>query len=225
MKYLPLLLSAFLMIACASNPQAQGDIQASSYTVEPAKLSPKEKENLAVATFAGGCFWCTEAVFEQVKGVKSVVSGYAGGSKANPTYKEVAAGKTDYAESIQIYFDEEEISFQELLEIFFGTHDPTQLNRQGPDVGKQYRSEVFYHSDKQKQEVEQYIQKLSASGKYDDPIVTQVSAFEKFYNAEDYHQNYYEHNPDNPYIINVAEPKISKFKKNYSQYLKDDIKS
>lgn len=223
MKYLSVLFTAFLMIACVSNQKAQSELQSSSYTVEPTSFSEQEKAALSVATFAGGCFWCTEAVFEQVKGVKSVVSGYAGGEKPDPTYQEVAAGQTNYAESIQIFYDPEVVTYEELLEIFFGTHDPTQLNRQGPDIGKQYRSEVFYHNEQQQEAARAYMEKLSKSGKYDEPIVTKLSALDKFYEAEDYHQNYYEHNPDNPYIINVARPKIEKFKKNYSNMLKEGI--
>ncbi|MEK6480308.1 peptide-methionine (S)-S-oxide reductase MsrA [Catalinimonas sp. 4WD22] len=223
MKYLSILFTAILMVACVSNQKAQGELQSSSYTVEPASFSEQQKDDLSIATFAGGCFWCTEAVFEQVKGVKSVVSGYAGGEKPDPTYQEVAAGQTNYAESIQIYYDPEVVTYEELLEVFFGTHDPTQLNRQGPDIGKQYRSEVFYHDEQQQEAARAYMEKLSQSGKYDEPIVTKLSALEKFYEAEDYHQNYYEHNPDNPYIINVARPKIEKFKKNYSSMLKEGI--
>lgn len=211
------------MIACASNSQMQNELQSSSYTVEPASFSEEEKNALQVATFAGGCFWCTEAVFEQVTGVKSVVSGYAGGDQPDPTYEEVAAGRTDHAESIQIYYDPEIISYTQLLEIFFGTHDPTQLDGQGPDIGKQYRSEIFYHNAQQEKEARDYMQQLDNSGKYDQPIVTRISPLNKFYEAEDYHQNYYEHNPDNPYVINVTRPKVEKFKKEYADYLKEGI--
>lgn len=223
MKYFHLLFISVFTLACASNPQAQSELQSSSYTVEPASFTTEQKDALQVATFAGGCFWCTEAVFEQVKGVKSVVSGYAGGEQPNPTYEQVAAGQTDYAESIQVYYDPEVVSYGELLEVFFGTHDPTQLNRQGPDIGKQYRSEVFYHNEQQQEEARAYMEQLANSGKYDQPIVTKLSPLEKFYDAEDYHQNYYEHNPDNPYIINVANPKIEKFRKNYSSILKEGV--
>lgn len=167
----------------------------------------------AVATFAGGCFWCTEAVFERVQGVKDVVSGYTGGKEENPTYRQVSYGRTTHAEGIQIYFDPEVVSYQQLLDIFFATHDPTQLNRQGPDVGEQYRTAVFYHSESQKQATLQTIEKLNKSGKYSKKIVTQVEPYDKFWLAEDYHQNYYELNPGNPYILNVAVPKVKKLKK------------
>ncbi|MEM8969664.1 MAG: peptide-methionine (S)-S-oxide reductase MsrA [Bacteroidota bacterium] len=194
-------------------------------TVSPASLTEDEKAQLDTATFAGGCFWCTEAVFERVKGVKSVVSGYTGGSQANPTYKQVSNGRTDHAEAVQIYYDPEMITYQQLLEVFFGTMDPTQLNRQGPDVGEQYRSVVFYHDAEQQSLADEYMKKLGKSGKYDKPIVTQLVSYEKFWVAEDYHQDYYELNPGNPYIQSVAKPKVKKLKKNYTSLLKDGITS
>ncbi|MEM9830105.1 MAG: peptide-methionine (S)-S-oxide reductase MsrA [Bacteroidota bacterium] len=194
-------------------------------TVSPASLTEDEKAQLDTATFAGGCFWCTEAVFERVKGVKSVVSGYTGGSQDNPTYKQVSAGRTDHAEAVQIYYDPEMITYQQLLEVFFGTMDPTQLNRQGPDVGEQYRSAVFYHNAEQQELADKYMKKLGESGKYDKPIVTQLVPHEKFWLAEDYHQDYYELNPGNPYIQSVAKPKVKKLKKNYASLLKDGITS
>lgn len=179
------------------------------------------QDGQAVATFAGGCFWCTEAVFERVEGVNDVVSGYTGGEEENPTYYQVSYGETSHAEGIQIYYDPEVIAYQELLDIFFATHDPTQLNRQGPDVGAQYRTAVFYHNPEQKAAVEATIKKLNDSGKYDKPIVTEVNEFEKFWLAEDYHQNYYELNRGNPYIINIAVPKVKKFKKLFPDQVKE----
>lgn len=187
-----------------------------------AVLSEDERETLSEATFAGGCFWCTEAVFERVKGVKEVVSGYSGGEKENPTYEEVGSGRTKHAEAVQIYYDPSVISYEELLEIFFATHDPTQLNRQGPDVGKQYRSVVFYRNDEEKVQVENYIKKLNDSGKYDKEIVTEVTAFTAFYKAEDYHQDYYELHPESGYIANVTHPKVVKFVKNFPDKLKPE---
>jgi peptide-methionine (S)-S-oxide reductase len=210
MKYLSLIISSLFLLACSSNQQAQSQEQGSKFTVEPAALSASEAQNLDTATFAGGCFWCVEAVFERVKGVKSVVSGYAGGTQPDPTYQQVAAGKTDYAEAVQIFYNPDEVSYGQLLEIFFATHDPTQLNRQGPDVGKQYRSEVFFHDARQQQMTQQYMQKLSESGKYEDEIVTRLSSLDRFYVAEDYHQNYYENNPNDRYIVNIAVPKVKK---------------
>lgn len=179
----------------------------------------------AVATFAGGCFWCTEAVFERVEGVTNVVSGYTGGKEEKPTYKQVSYGRTTHAEAVQIYFNPEIVSYQELLNIFFATHYPTQLNGQGPDLGRQYRSAVFYHDNKQKEALTTTIEKLNKSGKYSKKIVTEVAAYDKFWLAEDYHQDYYELNPGNPYIINVAVPKVKKFKKYFPGKLKAKYKA
>ncbi|WP_420386923.1 peptide-methionine (S)-S-oxide reductase MsrA [Roseivirga sp.] len=174
-----------------------------------------------VATFAGGCFWCTEAVFERVKGVRDVVSGYTGGKEANPTYYQVSYGRTHHAEAVQIYYDPDVISYQELLNIFFVAHHPTQANGQGPDLGEQYRPVIFYHNETQKEAAESTIRRLDASGSFDKKIVTEVEAYDKFWLAEDYHQNYYELNPGNPYIIGVAVPKVKKFKKAFPDYVKD----
>lgn len=179
-----------------------------------------EFQNLELATFAGGCFWCTEAVFERVRGVHEVISGYTGGDQKNPTYKQVSYGKTDHAEAVQISFDPNEISYQEMVEIFFATHDPTTLDRQGPDIGKQYRSAVYYHNSDQKEIVLLHIKVLTDNGKYSNPIVTQVESVKTFYPAEDYHQDYYKNNPDNPYIQAVAKPKVVKFKKQFEDKLK-----
>lgn len=223
MNYLFSLLSLLFLASCQS-PNKTSVAQA-SLTVEPAALTAADKQQLDTATFAGGCFWCTEAVFERVRGVRSVVSGYTGGQQKDPTYEQVSAGKTNYAEGIQVYFNPDEITYQDLVKIFFGTHDPTQLNRQGPDVGKQYRSAVYYHNPQQKAAVEAHVQKLSSSGKYDQPIVTQVEPLDVFYPAEGYHQNYYENNPNNPYIMSVAKPKVKKLIKNYPDYLKDNVSS
>lgn len=165
------------------------------------------------ATFGNGCFWCTEAVFQLVDGVKSAVSGYSGGHVKNPSYKAVCDGTTGHAEVIQITYDASKVSFKELLEVFFLTHDPTTLNRQGNDVGTQYRSAIFYHNEQQKKEAEAYIQLLSDDEVYGDPIVTEVTSFEKFYPAENYHQEYYDRNSSQPYCAYVVRPKIEKYKK------------
>ena len=177
-------------------------------------------KDLEIATFAGGCFWCTEAVFERVKGVEDVISGYTGGTQKNPTYKQVSYGKTDHAEGVQIYFDPDRVSYQELVEIFFATHDPTTLNRQGPDIGKQYRSAIYYHDETQRSIVKDHIKQLTEKGTYQDPIVTEVEAFGTFYPAEDYHQDYYQKHPNNPYIQAVAVPKVKKFEKRFKDKLK-----
>ena len=176
--------------------------------------------NLETATLGGGCFWCTEAVFDSVKGVEDVVSGYSGGHTENPTYQEVCSETTGHAEVVQIKFDAEEISFKEVLEIFFGTHDPTTLNRQGNDVGESYRSAIFYHSDEQKETAQKVIEELENEGIFDDPIVTEVTEFTNFYSAEDYHQNYFEKNPNQPYCAAVVGPKVGKFRQKFAHRLK-----
>lgn len=173
------------------------------------------------ATFATGCFWCTEAIFEELNGVLSVTSGYSGGSVPNPTYKEVCTGETGHAECVQVVYEPNKISYDELLEVFFEVHDPTSLNRQGADVGTQYRSAVFYHNAEQKEKAEYYKNELNKSGAYDKPIVTEITAFSKFYPAEDYHQEYYGNNKNsNPYCSIVIRPKLEKFEKVFAKKLK-----
>lgn len=190
-----------------------------SQTKQNASMTSSES-NVEVATFGNGCFWCTEAIFQQVEGVEKVVSGYIGGSVKNPTYKEVCTGLTGHAEAIQITFDPRKISFTELLEIFWQTHDPTTLNRQGADVGTQYRSAVFYHSDTQKKLAEEYKQKLNVSGAFDKPIVTEITQASVFYPAENYHQNYYNLNGKAPYCAYVIAPKLEKFEKVFGKKIK-----
>ncbi len=176
--------------------------------------------NLETATFAGGCFWCTEAIFKRLRGVESVLPGYSGGFVENPTYEQVCSGNTGHAESIQIEFKPEVISYEKLLEIFFHLHDPTTLNRQGNDVGSQYRSIIFYHDVRQKELAERVRDKIADEGVYHDPILTEIVPFEKFYLAEDYHENYYERNKDKPYCQYVIDPKLQKLVKGYSKDLK-----
>ncbi|WP_413998844.1 peptide-methionine (S)-S-oxide reductase MsrA [Flavobacterium sp. W1B] len=178
------------------------------------------QEEKEIATFAGGCFWCTEAVFLKLKGIRSVVSGYIGGKTANPTYKDICNGDTGHAEAIQITFNPNEVSFGELLEIFFATHDPTTLNRQGNDVGTQYRSEIFYHNEEQKGISEGYIGLLTKENTFGKPIVTKISPASIFYPAEDYHQNYYNQHQEQGYCSYVITPKIEKLKKFYKDRLK-----
>ena len=175
---------------------------------------------LKKATFGSGCFWCTEAVFERLKGVHSVVSGYAGGTVENPTYEEVCTGATGHAEVTRITYDPGVIKFDELLEVFWKTHDPTTLNRQGNDIGKQYRSVIFYHDDGQKQLAEKYKEELDKSGAWDKPIVTEISPLTDFYPAEDYHQDYYNNNPNQGYCAFVIAPKVEKFEKVFRHKLK-----
>lgn len=179
-----------------------------------------EQKGLQVATVAGGCFWCTEALFLELKGVKKVVSGYTGGTVKNPTYKEVCTGTTGHAEAIEITFDPGQISYEDILEVFFATHDPTTLNRQGADVGTQYRSEIFYHDQAQKKAAENFIKLLNDQNIYGKNVVTKVSQATTFYPAEDYHQDYYNQNKSQPYCMAVINPKLDKLRKNYKSMLK-----
>jgi peptide-methionine (S)-S-oxide reductase len=175
---------------------------------------------LQVATLAGGCFWCLEAVFDDLKGVSDVVSGYTGGTVARPSYEQVCTGRTGHAESVQITFDPAQVTYRELLEVFFSIHDPTTLNRQGADVGPQYRSAIFTHTPEQKAQAEQVIAELTAKALWDKPIVTEVAALTTFYPAEDYHQEYFRHNPNQGYCRMVIAPKVSKFRKHNLEKLK-----
>jgi peptide-methionine (S)-S-oxide reductase len=173
-----------------------------------------------VATLAGGCFWCLEAVFDQLRGVTDVVSGYSGGARPNPTYEQVCSGATGHAEVVQVTFDATVVSFREILEVFFTIHDPTQLNRQGADVGTQYRSAIFYHTPEQKATAEQVIGEFTAAKVWDAPIVTEVAPLTAFYPAEAYHQEYFERNPYQPYCQVVVAPKVAKFRKRFLEKLK-----
>lgn len=172
------------------------------------------------ATFGSGCFWCVEAVFQALNGVEKVLPGYTGGKIANPTYREVCSGLTGHAEVIQIDYDETVISFKKLLEVFFKTHDPTTLNQQGADKGTQYRSAIFYHNEAQKEEAEQTIAALNASKAYDKPVVTEVTELRVFFEAEDYHKNYFKNNPEQGYCRMVVQPKVEKFKQVFADILK-----
>jgi peptide-methionine (S)-S-oxide reductase len=191
-------------------------IPESSSTLEPAEAPP----GLAKATFGAGCFWCTEAVFQRLKGVHAVASGYSGGSVKNPSYREVCNGTTGHAEAVQVTYDPAAISYEELLEVFWKTHDPTTRDQQGHDVGPQYRSVIFYHTPEQKRLAELYKQKLDASGAFSAPIVTDIVPFTEFYRAESYHQNYFNDNPRQPYCQFVIVPKIDKFEHVFRDKLK-----
>lgn len=183
-----------------------------------------KKMPLEVATLGAGCFWCVEAVYQQLEGVEKVESGYSGGDVVDPTYEAVCTGETGHAEVIQVTFDPKKISFKELLEVFFRTHDPTTLNRQGADVGTQYRSAIFYHSEEQRKIAELVKKETDAAKIWDKPIVTEIAPFSVFYKAENYHQNYYNQNSYQPYCMMVINPKLSKFRKEFSSKLKKEIK-
>ena len=179
-----------------------------------------QEVKLEVATLAGGCFWCIEGVFREVNGVDNVISGYTGGTTVNPTYDEVYTGKTGHAESVQVSFNPSKISYREILEIFFSVHDPTTLNRQGADIGTQYRSAIFYSDDRQKAIAEQFIQELNKTKFWSDPIVTEVAPLRAFYVAEDYHQEYFSRHSEQAYCQMVITPKISKLRNQWTKYLK-----
>lgn len=180
----------------------------------------KNNETYQTATIGGGCFWCIEAIYNQVNGVISATSGYSGGKIKNPTYREVSSGMTSHAEVVQIVFDPDAITYHDILTIFFHVHDPTTLNRQGADVGTQYRSVIFYHDEEQKAVAKSVIQETEDQKLWEDPLVTELSPFNEFYVAEDYHQNYFENNPDAAYCTFVISPKMDKFRKNFKDYLK-----
>lgn len=188
----------------------------------PKTPAPDVKEGLAVATFGSGCFWCTEAVFQRLEGVETVTSGYSGGHVENPTYEQICGKKTGHAEVTQIVYNPKVISFKELLEVFWKTHDPTTPNQQGNDVGPQYRSAVFYHSEEQKELAQKYKKNLDEAGAFRAPIVTEITEFTNFYPAEDYHQNYFNLNPRQGYCTFVIAPKVEKFKAAFADKLKDE---
>lgn len=180
----------------------------------------KEDTTQELATLAGGCFWCIEGAFNQVKGIHSAISGYMGGTTLNPTYKEVCGGETGHAEVVQLSFDPTAISFQEILEIFFTLHNPTQLNRQGNDIGTQYRSAIFYHDQSQKEISEKIIEEMALAKMFEETIVTQINAIDTFYSGEDYHQDYVNNNPENQYCQAVVSPKLAKFRQTFVSKLK-----
>ena len=190
-------------------------------SMERREARADDGHTLAKATFAGGCFWCTEAVYAEIKGVKRVTSGYIGGKVPNPTYKQVCTGMTGHAEAVEIEYDPDLVPFEKLLEVFFSTHDPTTLNRQGPDVGTQYRSGVFYHDDEQKKIAEGVIAKLDAAKVFPQRIVTEVTEASVFYPAEDYHQDYFAKNPFDRYCQATAAPKVAKVRKAFKELIKE----
>lgn len=208
------------LVSCAQNSSSSNKKLKENNNMSIKDISTLP-QGTSIATFANGCFWCTEAIFEELDGVVSATSGYSGGKTKNPTYKEICTGETGHAECLQIVYDTSKISFDELLEVFWQTHDPTTLNRQGADVGTQYRSAIFYHTGEQKEKAEKYKAELNKSGAFDSPVVTEITAFDKFYPAEDYHQQYFENNETtNPYCRIVIRPKLDKFRKVFKEKLK-----
>jgi peptide-methionine (S)-S-oxide reductase len=224
MKFLKAgILLAITLFTTSCESKIKNKIEPAKEVVLAEKYSKQDLQKYETAYFASGCFWCVEAIFESVKGVKEVISGYAGGTEENPTYEQVSYGKTSHAEAVEVYYDPTEISYIELVQVFFGSHDPTSLNRQGPDRGAQYRSIAFYKNPEEKKIIETYMVALEESGIYEDPIVTEVTAFTKFYNAEDYHQDYERKNPNNSYVRQVSIPRLNRFKKNFPDYLKKEV--
>ncbi len=221
MKFRPLLLllalcSILTLVYARTVPPQDGGGKRST-----AGQAPADQKGLALATFAGGCFWAQEEVFEEVKGVRAVVSGYAGGTVDHPTYEQVASRKTGHAEAVQIYYDPAVVSYATLVDVFLrGSHNPTQLNRQGPDVGDEYRSAVFYRTPQEKATVEAAIKRVDAAHVYDEPVVTQVTPLTKFWPAEDYHQGYYRLNPSQPYIASVSRKKVEHFRAEFPKLVK-----
>ena len=211
-----IMLTAFLCSAISLVSCNQSSSQNIVMTEETIPIGIKTD----TATFGTGCFWCTEAVFQELKGVLKVTSGYSGGNVKNPSYEAVCTGTTGHAECLQIVYDPKVISFDELLEVFWEVHDPTTLNRQGNDVGTQYRSVIFYHNAEQKKKAEEYKYKLDKSGAYNNPVVTEISSFDKFYAAEDYHQDYYRLHGSQPYCTFVIRPKVEKFEKVFKNKIK-----
>ena len=221
-----LILLLLASISCQPKNKSNKEDVAKSEPAEAqleTKLTAEQLQDYETAYFASGCFWCVEAIFESVKGVKEVYSGYAGGTEKNPTYEEVSYGRTTHAEAVKVFYDPEVISFTQLVQVFFGSHDPTTLNRQGPDRGPHYRSIAFYKNDKEKKIIQDYMNKLETENVYGNrPIVTEVKAFDTFYMAEEYHQDYEKRNPNNSYIRNVSIPRLNRFKENFQSYLKED---
>jgi len=209
--------TVLILTACTSSTAADPAYRTSELTT----LSSEQLEGLSQAYFASGCFWCVEAIFESVEGVSEVVSGYAGGHTENPTYRSIGTGTTGHTESVMVYYDPEVISYETLLKVFYGSHDPTTVDGQSPDFGSQYRSAIFYTNETERKAAEAYKTQVAESGEYTKPIATEITSLKKFYPAEDYHQNYEQLHPDEPYVRNVSVPRLKRFQKKYPELLKD----
>ncbi|WP_052599494.1 peptide-methionine (S)-S-oxide reductase MsrA [Aureispira sp. CCB-QB1] len=224
MRYiLSVITISLFFFSCSSNRAGEKTV---TPEVEPQTVatkntaSTKKMEELSKAYFASGCFWCVEAVFESVRGVEEVISGYAGGTKANPTYEEVGSGQTDHAEAVEVYYDPEIVSYATLLKVYYGAHDPTTVNGQHPDFGKQYRSMILYNDEMERKAATDFKAELEAAGTYSAPIATEIVPFKKFWPAEDYHQDYEKRNPNNSYVRNVSIPRLNRFKEKFPELLK-----
>ncbi|HQV50705.1 MAG: peptide-methionine (S)-S-oxide reductase MsrA [Flavobacteriales bacterium] len=215
-----LLLTSLISLAACNTTGASNETALKLSELTGADLSDQDLAGYTKAYFASGCFWCVEEVFESVRGVAEVVSGYAGGKEQNPTYEQVGRGATGHAEAVEVYYDPKVVSFQTLVDVFFASQDPTTPNRQGPDAGTQYRSIAFFTTPEEKAQIEATIIKLNASGTFDDPIVTEITPFEKFWPAEDYHQNYVRLHPNEGYVQGVSIPRFDRFKQQLPEVLK-----
>ena len=222
MQYYIQILTFLIVVGCNTTTKSSTSKLAQTKVSKKKTWSNQDLQEFETAYFASGCFWCVEAIFESVKGVKEVVSGYSGGNEDNPTYEQVAYGRTHHAEAVEVYYNPKKISFLALVQVFFGSHDPTSLNRQGPDSGAQYRSIAFYKNENEHKIIEDYINLLTTEKVYDRPIVTQVVPFKKFWKAEAYHQDFERKNPDNSYIRAVSIPRLNRFKENFKEYLKEE---
>ncbi|MBU2996568.1 peptide-methionine (S)-S-oxide reductase MsrA [Cellulophaga baltica] len=220
MKYIKISFLALVTLVTTSCNSKNKKVEKKA--IEPITQTNQDLSKYETAYFASGCFWCVEAIFESVKGVKEVVSGYSGGTEKNPTYKQVSYGKTTHAEAVKVYYDPKVISFNDLVKVYFGSHDPTTVDGQGPDMGKQYRSIAFYKNENEKKSIESYMAKIKASKIYSKPLATQVVKFTKFYDAEDYHQDFEKNNPNQSYIKAVSVPRLKRFQKSYPELLKKD---
>ena len=214
----------FIILLITLSVFACSNTNSNNAVIQDEIITDNSMDSFQKATFGAGCFWCVEAVFQELKGVSAVKPGYAGGHVKNPSYKEVCNGTTGHAEVAQITFDPQVITYAELLEVFWKTHDPTTLNRQGNDRGTQYRSAIFYHNEEQKKLAEHYKKELDASGAWEDPIVTEIEPLDVFYEAEDYHNNYFLNNPEQGYCKVIIQPKVEKFRKVFKDKLKDQVK-
>lgn len=222
MKYIvSIVIAGFFFFSCSSNRSSEKTANADAQAVVVKNSTSTKKMNeLSKAYFASGCFWCVEAIFESVRGVEEAVSGYAGGTKENPTYQEVGGGLTNHAEVVEVYYDPEVVSYATLVNVYYGSHNPTTVNGQRPDFGKQYRSMILYTNEMEKKTAEDFKAKLDASGTYSDPIATEIVALTKFWPAEEYHQDYEKRNPSNSYVRNVSIPRLNRFKAKFPELLK-----
>ena len=218
MKFIFLNFISLIFLACGNQAKESNATKPEIANAEPVEVAAQE--GMKKAYFASGCFWCVEAIYESVEGVQEAISGYSGGHTKNPTYEESNTGKTGHAEAVEVIYDPEVVSFQTLVEVYFGSQDPTQVNGQGPDRGSQYRSIIFYQNEDQKNIIKEVKAKVAQN--YDEPIAAEILPFQKFWKAEDYHQNYEKNNPNDPYIRNVSIPRLNRFKEKFPELLKEN---